>query len=142
MTNAVPCISINRISVQAFECSTRSDEKWKLKVIRLLHGHHSVAAQGLPVHYPGITKGSIAPDGTVAHTHTNGAGHGSGTKWKPGHRDLAVRAEGRAHFSPSGIEVGGGGSGSQRLSLRICKHHDKAKIARQLIRALKPSTPV
>ena len=42
--------------------------KWKLRVILLLHGHYSVAAQGSPVHYPRITGESIAPDGTVAHT--------------------------------------------------------------------------
>lgn len=65
---------------------------------------------------------------------------GSGMETRPPR--FSGQGRGRAHFSPSGIEVGGGGLGIQRLSLRIYLHHNKAKIGRQLIRALKPSTPV
>lgn len=57
--------------------------------------------------------------------HPDGAGHGSGTKRKPGHQIIAVRAE---LVHTSALDRGGGGLEILRVASGICTRHGKAKI--------------
>lgn len=122
--------------------------KWKLKVIRLLHGLHSVAAQGKSVHNPGITQQSIAPDGTVAVPSRRSRarlGYEVETRpteiWRSGQSSCTTSA-------PSAVKFGGGGLRARRLAWGICTRHQEPKTGRStpfrltaLTPGVKPSHP-